>query len=740
MKNYIIIILTLIIPLSLFGQSLSVSISSTPNEICNGVSCRYGGPTMIINEVMVNPTLYDASIKGCNTGLDYGTNYYCEGEWIELYNPHPCKPIDISCYFIGNSTMDKISQAISQSFSAGFIIPEGTIVPSQGFVVIRGPRAPAVPSHLLVINGGNTVEIVVDDDRTFIEGYRFWLQNSGGWIAVYDNNGIPQNAITWGDRGDANSNMNVNYFYPISIGNCGYTGELVYYNKILADKKDTVSTIGAVIGKTFRRIADGGKWDFDNPAEPTYGESNTSVQPEIPTCTGTATVSISGGVPPYQIFWDDGVGQTTETAVRLCQEVYCVTVTDANNTTVRECVSIQDIKPAISVSSSFSEYCEGSTIELSANVSQGVSPFTYLWKGPSGFTSTKQNPVIENAKMQNSGTYNVTVFDTNNCTNTEHIQINALTASALTIVGELSYCEGDAIVLSLAEISEIARVKWTKPNGEKVEENTLTIVDATQSNEGIYSVSGVSLNGCPARTDSINMKIYKNPIIDLGDERKICDEAIVLDAGNPSFAYMWNTSETTFRIAITEPGNYWVTTTDNNGCIGEGGIFVFSIKPELEITQEGDLCENETVLLRAITNAESILWNTGLVADFLTVEQQGSYQATVSIEGCETNKSVNIICTCNMLFPNAFIPNGRGLNTTFGPADTEDIYWVSSYQLYIYNRWGNLVFNTTSITDRWNGKVKGNDAPAGTYIYVVYFACESYPKFIEKHGTVLLIR
>jgi hypothetical protein len=76
----------------------------------------------LINEVMLSPLAGDGSIYGTGPGFSVGDN---EGEWIELYNPNQCEPVDISCYFLGNNTND------GSTYGGGFSIPQGTIVPAQ---------------------------------------------------------------------------------------------------------------------------------------------------------------------------------------------------------------------------------------------------------------------------------------------------------------------------------------------------------------------------------------------------------------------------------------------------------------------------------------------------------------------------------------------------------------------------------------------------------------------------------
>ncbi len=98
----------------------------------------------------------------------------------------------------------------------------------------------------------------------------------------------------------------------------------------------------------------------------------------------------------------------------------------------------------------------------------------------------------------------------------------------------------------------------------------------------------------------------------------------------------------------------------------------------------------------------------------------------------------NTVCVSfppTLFFPNAFTPNGDGRNDIFSPIGL----YAETFQLGIYNRWGTLVFTTSSPSEGWNGKVKGIDAPEGVYVFkalVIGYKGET----IEKTGTVTLIR
>lgn len=383
----------------LSAQNLSVSVTGTINTDCIGQGCFYNGPTILINEVMLAPTSYDGSMVGSSYHTTGG------GEWIELYNPHKCDSVDISCYFLGNNAYDNTYQ--TGNWGGGFIIPPGTVVPPQGFCMVRGARAAAVPDSLLVVNGGNVVEVVIDS-RYCLDagGGRLWFPNAGGWFAFYDANGVPQDAISWCSQ--TNSCMSCPPCNPM-MSDCGYFGSLPAYSSIPADRQTYISSLNpqSYLGQSFRRIPDGGNW-VSTPAAPTYATCNDQcVDPPLIYCNAIAVATPSGGTPPYTYEWSDQANQITDTAYGLCAGTYFVTVTDANSESVVGEVTIFNYEPPVS-HSSYTHCLSDSSTVLSGLPAGG----TYS----GGFVDNNLNFFFNDSAAVYQLAY--TVSDTNGCTAT----------------------------------------------------------------------------------------------------------------------------------------------------------------------------------------------------------------------------------------------------------------------------------------------------------------------------------
>jgi gliding motility-associated-like protein len=129
------------------------------------------------------------------------------------------------------------------------------------------------------------------------------------------------------------------------------------------------------------------------------------------------------------------------------------------------------------------------------------------------------------------------------------------------------------------------------------------------------------------------------------------------------------------------------------------------------------------------------VWNTGENANFINVTEDGEYTLIIKTEeGCADTSSVVMINGSVIIqVPNAFTPNGDGLNNTFRPV--VDYERVRQFSMAIYNRWGQLIFETTNPAEGWDGK----DAMAGVYSWVISYSNNTGILYQLK-GMVTLIK
>jgi gliding motility-associated-like protein len=158
------------------------------------------------------------------------------------------------------------------------------------------------------------------------------------------------------------------------------------------------------------------------------------------------------------------------------------------------------------------------------------------------------------------------------------------------------------------------------------------------------------------------------------------------------------------------------------------------------IGRDTTLCRGETLLLNASIPHCTYVWQDNSTNPTLTVTKEGLYWVMVT-DTCGTTKkdTINIQykkCNCNIQLPNAFTPNNDSKNDKFPPAlDCE----FEQYNLKIFNRWGELVFQSSNSTKLWDGSYKGDLQVTGVYVYLLAYKLATGDKKLLS-GTITLIR
>ena len=156
-------------------------------------------------------------------------------------------------------------------------------------------------------------------------------------------------------------------------------------------------------------------------------------------------------------------------------------------------------------------------------------------------------------------------------------------------------------------------------------------------------------------------------------------------------------------------------------------------------TNFAGLCVTEKITLNAGYTGSTFLWSTGATTQTITVTASDPqwYWVTVNNQGCTGTDSLFIDIRCDVNMPNAFSPNGDGSNDMFKPITKK----VDTYQLHVYNRWGNEVYyySGPGSGGGWDGTYKGVDAEVGVYDYYIKASFINGISY-EQQGNVTLLR
>lgn len=193
--------------------------------------------------------------------------------------------------------------------------------------------------------------------------------------------------------------------------------------------------------------------------------------------------------------------------------------------------------------------------------------------------------------------------------------------------------------------------------------------------------------------------------------------------------------------AITKSGVYYISYKTAGGC---DSIVYYKIKvaknPSLSLGADQCFEEKDSIVLQATEGYESYNWMNSPVASgsSFTVRKPGTYYVRVSnICGSKTD-SITVYKECDfpIYVPSAFSPNGDGKNDVFGVPDMNKNNFVS---LKIFNRWGQLIFNSKDAGKGWDGTVNHTPQATGIFVYYVEMKGLSGKKLSQK-GTLLLVR
>lgn len=195
-------------------------------------------------------------------------------------------------------------------------------------------------------------------------------------------------------------------------------------------------------------------------------------------------------------------------------------------------------------------------------------------------------------------------------------------------------------------------------------------------------------------------------------------------------------------VPISISGTYYITNKTTLGCDSISYFKITVLKDPSALSLGVDTCleGRDSIQILATPGYNNYTWNTGNSIDnTISIKQAGNYQVTVNNQCGTKTAAINVLAICDapIYIPNAFTPNADGLNEIFRIPPTA-FYKLNSFQ--IYNRWGQLIFNTTDINKGWNGNYNGMQQPSGIYSYVISINSLKTGKTSKRTGSIQLIR
>jgi gliding motility-associated-like protein len=377
-------------------------------------------------------------------------------------------------------------------------------------------------------------------------------------------------------------------------------------------------------------------------------------------------------------------------------------------------------------------FCNENNYQLIPNTNS--NNVNYLWQNSATTSSIFIN---------NSGIYVLTITDNlTNCQATDSVEITLIQANNFDLGNDTILCDNQTILLN----AFVQNADYLWHNGS--DSSTFLV-----KNSGLYFVK-VSIENCSA-TDSINVIFITPNQLNLGENRTFCNDEIIELNAFDAYArnYIWQDNSTLPTLEIRAAGTYFVTVFYNTNCQVRDTIH-FAEEGEIHPTLPNDtlICNNNPVTLNAYQpNAISYNWETidayfeqhNPTDSVIIATLPGEYKVRISNE-CRAFTQTILIeeedCGCYPYVPNAFSPNGDGINDFF------KVYTncpLENYNFKIYDRWGGIVFESGDFNNGWDGTKQGQNLNDGVYVWVLTYESPNERGVIgtmTKSGSVTLMK
>jgi gliding motility-associated-like protein len=370
--------------------------------------------------------------------------------------------------------------------------------------------------------------------------------------------------------------------------------------------------------------------------------------------------------------------------------------------------------------------CAGQTATLTAS---GAT--NYGWVG-NNLTAITGSTVYANTAS--TSVYTIT----GNSSGCSSVVTSTLTINPLPVVvtNFAQICPGEVAVLTTTTSIPGGTYAWL-PNNQTTASITESPSTATNYTV-IYTVGGCSASAIAA----VNIKPL--PVLTANSGFVCSGQTIVLTA-SASVAggtYLWQPGgETTSSISETRetPGTYTVQYTLNGCQVSAVSSVGINPNPEAKITSSAPSIAPLDEVAVVASGGNSYIWNTGSTTAAINVKpmETTTYCATVtSVDGCKSEACVEILVKeeSTLYIPNVFTPNGDEINDTFYIPS----YNLVNFDLKIFNRWGQLVFQTADPLTGWDGSFKGQTI-SGVYVFILKAKGSDGTEY-KKSGHITLIQ
>jgi gliding motility-associated-like protein len=317
------------------------------------------------------------------------------------------------------------------------------------------------------------------------------------------------------------------------------------------------------------------------------------------------------------------------------------------------------------------------------------------------------------------------------------IRINYVAPLTLDLGSDTSLCPGQ-LPFNLESTAGFSLYQWNSGD-------TTRIIRITQG--GLYRCN--AWYPCGTAADSVTVILKPAPPVPLVSDTTACqgDTAFQLHADGENIRWYLSPADSAGQAAVpkvdvSEPGikTLFVSRTVN-GCTSERKEVRILVQspPRISLPDTLPVCAGDRASLGVEPGNFTCRWNTGQTAPKIQVADAGVY-TLMATNGCGTDSAhVHVVfypCGSCLLVPNAFSPDGDGINDLFRPVS---VCPVAEFHMEIYDRWGAVVCEVSDIARGWDGTRAGERMPPGVYPYVIRFTPGERREPEVYRGTVVIV-
>ena len=477
-----------------------------------------------------------------------------------------------------------------------------------------------------------------------------------------------------------------------------------------------------------------------------------------PSCNGLAdgriTVTATLGTAPYSFAIDGGPFSTNNVFNNITARPYLVSVRDFVGCQVDTLFTVtQPGNLAIVPGTITRPTCTGNPDGvIRGTASGGTAAYEYTLDptNATGWQSTNSFNVL-------AGSYTITVRDRNGCTaTTPTITVLLNDTMRLELGRDTSACAGTGITLIPNTNAQTSVFDWSPGLG--LSDSTIRNPIALPNDTTRYIL--VARWGVCERRDTITVSVRRRPIVDAGRDTAICvgGQATLLGSAtnlSGSVSYTWTPADSLNRTdtprVVANPSlttRYFLTVRDNYNCN-------FVITDSVLVTVQPPIIAfagNDTIAVQGLphqlnaTGGFSYQWtpsnvlnNPSIPNPRATLQNDTRFVVRVADQvGCFAFDTVfvKVFVGPTYYLPSAFSPNNDGLNDIFRPLP---VGITRTDYFRVFNRYGQLIFETNKYREGWDGTFKGVKQNPGAYVWVIK-GIDRNGRSVTQQGTVMLVR